>query len=112
MKNVLITIMAAAGLLGLAACSDNLPTVKVHNENTVKANVSFKPDSGSTVNINDVAAGATSAAQTIPEGDIRVTVAMNSGNSPADTTFSAVKNKTYVAVISSDAAPTLTIETE
>jgi ABC-type phosphate/phosphonate transport system substrate-binding protein len=50
MKKLLVAAIAAAGLLGLAACSGS-PTVKVRNDNSASVNVSFKPTEGSTVNI-------------------------------------------------------------
>ena len=109
MKKMLIAALAAASLLAMAACSDKT-TVEVQNGNTVKTNVSLKVGDGNTININNVEGGTTSEATEIGQGECRVTTAMESGNSPADTTFTAEKSKGYTVIISSGSNPTVSIE--
>ena len=94
------------------ACSSDLPSIRVVNQRTAKANVQVKLENTNTININDVAGGATSTYQEIPEGAVLVTAVIQSESVSPIISFNAGRDKNHSVVILGTTPPTLRIDTD
>lgn len=104
----------ALGLLCVffAACSEEDPSVRVRNDLDVKANVQFKPDAGSTININDVAAKTMSGETTVQEGRWTASASLQSSNEEPEITFDVKNDYRYTIVIVNANPPVMQVLSE
>jgi hypothetical protein len=76
----LLSVVVITGLLALTAsgckkkCSGEDPRARIINNGTSKAGVQIKTSGGNTVNINDVAAGTSSAYSSYAAGQVTFTL--------------------------------------
>ncbi len=96
----------------LVACSEEDPSVRIQNDLEVKANVQLKPDAGNTININDVAAGTTSAEVTVQEGRWTATASVQSKSGEYTVAFDVKNDVRYTVVIVNAETPVLEVRTE
>lgn len=99
-------------LILTVACSEEDPSVRVRNELDAKANVQLKPDAGSTININDIAAGSTSAEVTVTEGRWVASATIQSSNEEPANAFDVKNDYRYTVVIKNVNPPVLEIQSE
>lgn len=108
MKKYLRILLILLPVLSLVACSDDPPSVRVFNERSTKANVQIKTTTN-TININDVAPGATTNYQDVSEGKLEITATIqNETISPTNTT-NVSNNNNYTIVISNTNPPSIKI---
>lgn len=94
------------------ACSSKPPSVRVVNQRSTKANVQVKLENSNTININEVAGGATSSYQEISEGAVLVTAVIQNENVSPTISFNANRDKNHSIVILSSNPPALRIDTD
>lgn len=104
----------ALGLLCVffVACSEEDPSVRVRNDLDVKANVQFKPDAGSTINVNDVAAKTMSGETTVQEGRWTASATIQSSNQEPEVVFDVENDYRYTIVIVNANPPVLQVLSE
>lgn len=96
--------------IGLAACSQEPPEIRIRNDRATKANLQLKTSGGSTVNINDVAPGQLTNYQEVAEGRVEATASIQNESVSPTTTFDAVKDEKYTVVVATGNPPTLRVE--
>jgi hypothetical protein len=112
MKRTVTAVLSSLLLLSLlAACSEDLPRLRVRNENDRKANVQVKPDVGSTININDVGAGTTTEYRDMSEGRYAFKASIQSGEESNELVQDLQNDTRYELVISDEDPPVLKIVT-
>lgn len=94
--------------LVLAGCSSN-SSIRIVNNLSGKINVSLQPAAGSTLNVNDVSAGATTTYYDVPEGNVRIHIS-TSGTNPADVDLAALKGKKFTATVNPGPPPVTTVQ--
>lgn len=110
MKKLLTLLLVI--VLTTVACSTKPPSIRVANQRSTKANVQVKFENANTININDVAGGATTSYQEISEGTVAITaVIQNEAVSPL-ISFTAQKDKNHTIVILNSTPPALRIDTD
>ena len=112
MKTSPIILCIIAFSLALIGCSSDPPSVRVRNELLNKANVQFKPMSGNTININDVAAGTTTAYQEFPQGAIECSAAIQSSNDAPTGGFTTQDDYNYTVVLVNTTPATIRVDSE
>lgn len=111
MKTFFAAACLSIGMI-LAGCSSDPPSVRVNNQRTTKVNTQVKPVVGNTININDIAAGATSGYTDIGEGRHDVTVTIQSESESPTASFTAENDNNYTVVVLATTPPTLRIDSE
>lgn len=101
---------AASLLLVLQACAPEAPRVRVQNQYQQIADVALKPPSGSTININDVGAGAQTGYIEIPASKFEVDVNIENTNEDVTTFFQSYDDETYTIVIESTSPPSAKVK--
>ncbi|MBA4407441.1 hypothetical protein C0389_09215 [bacterium] len=99
-------------IIATVACSSKPPSVRVVNQRSTKANVQVKLENSNTININDVAGGATSSYQEISEGSVLVNAVIQNENVSPTISFTAGKDKNHSIVILNSTPPSLRIDTD
>jgi len=110
MKKLFALILLVAFVFMNVACSDEPPSIRVKNERTNKANVQIKQTNGNTININDVAGGATTPYREIVEGATIATAVIQNEQDAPSASFTTYLNKNYTVVITSSNPATLRID--
>ncbi len=99
-------------VLTTVACSSKPPSVRVVNQRTSKANVQVKLENTNTININDVASGATTSYQDITEGAVLATAVIQNESVSPTLAFNTSRYKNYSIVITSATPPSIRIDSE
>jgi hypothetical protein len=99
-------------LLLATACADEEPGIRVRNLLDVKANVQLKPDVGSTININDVAAGSTSEEMIVQEGRWTASATIQSSNAEPEAVFDVKNDYRYTVVLVNADPPVIEVQSE
>lgn len=103
-------ILLIAGLLFVfIACNPEAPKVRVQNQNAQVADVALKPPSGSTININDVSAGAQTSYIEVPSSNYEVDVNIENVSPDITTHFYAEEDNSYTIVVSNTTPPTVIV---
>lgn len=111
MKRILLALIGAGLLLSLTSCSsDEDPQFRIRNEGSEKANVQVQTSGGNTININDVAAGQTTAYQSAGEGTIVATAVIQNASVSPTVTFFAANDTRSTIVILAGTTPSLRID--
>ncbi|MFA7228094.1 MAG: hypothetical protein WC061_03580 [Melioribacteraceae bacterium] len=110
MKNLLILLFVL--VFTSVACSSEPPSVRVVNQRPTKANVQVKLENSSTININDVAAGASTSYQEITEGAVLVTAVIQNDAVSPTISFNADRDKNISIVVQNTNPPALRIDKE
>ena len=111
MNKIWVRIFCLTFLLGIISCADETdPNIRVRNERADKANVQIKTTGGNTININDVAAGQTTAYQSVAEGNVTVTAVIQNEPVSPTVSFFAAKDIHYTIVILGGDTPTLRVD--
>ncbi|MBI5837426.1 MAG: hypothetical protein HZB25_09285 [Candidatus Eisenbacteria bacterium] len=106
-------VLAACAALTLVLGCSSGPQIRVRNERPTKANVQVQPQSGSTLNINEVQPGSTTAYVDLEAGTTyRVKAALQGETSPADVQFRAQDGLSYTAVVYGGSTPALRVDSE
>jgi hypothetical protein len=105
-KNLLII---TGLLLGFVACNPEAPRVRVQNQNQEIVDVALKPPSGSTININDVSAGAQTGFIEVPSSNYEVDVNVENVSEDATTFFQADEDGNYTIIVANTSPPTVTV---
>src|SRR3989339_915980 len=109
MKNLLALLLLL--ILTTVACSSKPPSIRVSNQRSTKANVQVKLENTNTININDVASGATTSYQEISEGAVLVTAVIQNESVSPVISFNADRDKNHTIVVLTSTPPTLRIDT-
>lgn len=96
-------------LLGFVACNPEAPRVRVDNQNQEIVDVALKPPSGSTININDVSAGAQTGFIEVPPSNYEVDVNVENISQDATTFFQADEDGNYTIIVLNTSPPTVTV---
>jgi hypothetical protein len=104
---ILCAIFVVLGLLG---CSTEPPSARIFNERSTKANIQLKPQAGNTININDVAGGATTAYQDIGTGAHVATATIQNESVSPTVAFDASEDNNYTIVVVNSTPPTLRVD--
>lgn len=111
MKNIIIGIISVLFVFAIISCSgdDTDPKFRIHNERADKANVQLQTSGGSTININDVEPGQTTAYQIASKGNITAKAVIQNESISPTLTFFADNDERYTIVIKAGNPPTLTV---
>lgn len=112
MKHLSRVIPILLGLVLLAACSEDAPSVRVRNDLDVKVNVQLKPDVGSTININDVEGGVTTVLEDVNEGMWTASASVQSSSAEPEARFETKNNMNYTVVILNTSPPSMEVQSE
>ena len=104
-----VAVMPLLLLTLLSACSEDQPQIRIRNENDKKVNVQIKPEVGSTININGVAAGETSNYQDLTEGRYFIKASIQSGEESNELMQDIRNDNRYEIIVSSSNPPVLSI---
>lgn len=105
-----LTITLAAFLLiSIAACSPELPRVKVQNQNSQVVDVALKPPSGRTININDVGGGNETSFIEVPTSNYEVDVNVENVSPNVTTHLRAMEDGSYTIVVSNSNPPAVSV---
>ena len=111
MKRIHLFHAIVAGLLlSLIACSSEDPKFRIYNERADKANVQIQTSGGNTININDVAAGQTTAYQSVAQGTVVVTAVIQNVSASPTAKFFCGKDEQYTIVVQAGTVPTLRVD--
>ncbi len=90
-----------ASLFGLiiSGCSDEPPSVRVHNQHTEKANVQIKTSNGNTINHNDVVPGTYTGYLDIVEGNCVASAGIQKDSAAPTVAFKAANDYNYTIVV-------------
>ena len=107
----LVSFISICLLTGVLACSSDpkAPQFRVKNDRSTKASLQVKTSAGSTININNVEPGTTSAYQGVAAGVVEITVAITGEPDPYTASFVALTDKTFTILISATTPPTVTV---
>ncbi len=108
-RGMFLGLLVLASLL--AGCKGD-PRVRVRNLASGKVNTDFGPTSGSTLHIQNVDAGTTSAYLDLPETTYRVHVSVSGKTSPEDVNLVAQRGNSYLVTVSAADPPVLTVTQE
>lgn len=106
----LLLVTACAFLLSVVGCSDEPPSVRVHNERATKANVQIKSQSGNTININDVGSATTTNYQDLDVGAHVVSAVIQDESLSPTVGFNAEENTNYTIVVVNSTPPSLRVD--
>ena len=104
-------ILVIVFIAGCSTSPQDPAHFRVHNDRTTKANVQVKTSGGFTININDVASGATTTYQDAAPGRIDVTAGIQSESVSPTAFFFAAPNASYTIVVANTNPPTISIAT-
>ncbi|OFV91458.1 MAG: hypothetical protein A3G76_15595 [Acidobacteria bacterium RIFCSPLOWO2_12_FULL_65_11] len=96
--------------LNLIGCSQDPPTVRVRNERPTEADVQLKPPSGSTINISDVAPGATTGYLSVGASNYEVVVNITNVSESPTTFFNAGTDRSYTIVVVNSTPATVRVD--
>lgn len=109
MRRVLFYFMGIIIALALIGCSEEPPSLRVHNERATKANVQIKTVNN-TINHNDVQPGATTNFQDISEGKVEVTAEIQNETVSPIAVFNTSNDHNYTILITGAHPPILKID--
>lgn len=109
LKSIATLIALSAIIFGCSTSPDEPPRFRVKNENSDKASIQIKTSGGSTLNINGVDPGVTTAYQATSEGKIDVTGSVQKDTTKAASGFNAEKNKSYTIKVLNTSPTTLSV---
>lgn len=112
MKSISRVLMIGLLALAFTACSEEDPTIRIKNDLDVKVNVQLKPDAGSTININDVAAGTISDMVTVQEGGWSASASVQSSSAEPSAVFVAENDMEYTLVIKDENGPMMEVQSQ
>lgn len=110
MKNLLVLLLIL--VLTTVACSSKPPSIRISNQRSTKANVQVKLENQNTININDVAGGATTSYQEISEGAVLVTAVIQNESVSPVIAFNAHRDKNHTVVVLNSTPPAVRIDTD
>lgn len=99
MKIKPVILFFAVSALMVAGCSEEPPSVRVHNQHTEKANVQIKTSNGNTINHNDIEPGAYTDSKDISEGDCLASAVIQKDSSAPAISFRATNDHSYTVVV-------------
>lgn len=108
-KSILAGLVLGALLAGCGTSPEDPPRFRVKNESSDKASIQIKTSGGSTLNINGVDPGVTTAYQATAEGRIEVTGTVQKDTTKAMGSFDAVNDRTYTIRVLATTPTTLAI---
>jgi hypothetical protein len=111
-KKILFLITGLIMFATFIGCSEEVPSFRVHNERSTKANVQIKPANGNTINVNDVELGQTTPFQNISEGKTEITAVIQNETISPEITFNASNDYNYTIVVTNTNPPTLRIDSD
>lgn len=112
MRRLLLVLVGVSMVWGLFGCStdpENPPKFRVRNDRGTDASLQVKTSGGSTININNVKPGTTSAYQDIAAGQTDITVTIQSETGSFTGSFVAAINSSYTVVVANTTPPSVNV---